>query len=52
MSVDATDRKLLARVQGDLPLSRRPFAEIAMELGLDEEEVLRILQTVRPRVGT
>ncbi len=47
MSVDATDRKLLARVQGDFPLSRHPFAEMGKELGLDEVDVLSRLAALR-----
>ncbi|MDN5347794.1 MAG: siroheme decarboxylase [Clostridia bacterium] len=38
------EKKLIRRLQGDIPLERRPFQKIAAELGLKEEEVL---QTIR-----
>lgn len=41
MNLDNTDKKLIARLQGDLPLEPRPFAGIAAELGIDEDEVVR-----------
>ncbi|WP_449247066.1 siroheme decarboxylase subunit beta [Desulfarculus baarsii] len=41
MSLDDIDKKLIARLQGDLPLEPRPFAGVAAELGLDEAEVVR-----------
>jgi len=39
--VDATDKEILRLIQGDFPLVRRPFADIADRLGLTEPEVLR-----------
>ncbi|SFJ41290.1 AsnC family transcriptional regulator [Celeribacter neptunius] len=41
MTLDATDRRLLSATQAGLPLSPRPFAEIAREIGVSEDEVLR-----------
>lgn len=41
MELDAVDRKIISRLQGDLPLVARPFAAMARELGLEEEEVVR-----------
>ncbi len=41
MELDSTDRKIIARLQGDLPLVSRPFADLARELGLSEDEVVR-----------
>lgn len=35
------DKRIIARLQGDLPLEPRPFAALAAELGLAEEEVVR-----------
>jgi siroheme decarboxylase len=43
-ALDATDRSLINALQGDFPLSRRPFAEVGARLGLDEAEVLARLQ--------
>ena len=37
--IDATDRKLISATQAGLPLTPRPYAEIASWLGLDEGEV-------------
>jgi DNA-binding Lrp family transcriptional regulator len=37
---DRTDRRLTARLQGTLPLSERPFADIGRELGLTEDAVI------------
>ena len=38
--MDEVDRKILCRIQADFPLVPRPFAALAQELGLSEEEVL------------
>ena len=35
-----TDRTLINRLQDDLPLARRPFADLAKELGLSEDDLL------------
>ena len=35
-----TDRTLINRLQDDLPLARRPFADLAKELGLSEDYLL------------
>src|SRR5690606_40298138 len=40
MSLDATDRRLIAATQAGLPLTPRPYAEIAGWLGLGEDEVI------------
>lgn len=34
---------LIARLQGDLPLSERPFADLGAELGMGEDEVIERL---------
>lgn len=44
VALDAVDRRLVNRLQEDLPLQSRPFAGIAEELGLSESEVLERLQ--------
>ncbi len=46
MQLDATDRKIIARLQGDLPLVSRPFAAMAQELGLSEAEVVERIQSL------
>jgi DNA-binding Lrp family transcriptional regulator len=40
MNIDPTDRKLIAAIQGGLPLTPAPYAEVASWLDLDEEEVI------------
>lgn len=47
MSVDATDCKLLERVQGGFPLVCRPFAELGAEFGLSEREVIERLARLK-----
>lgn len=41
VKISAKDKKLLGKVQGDLPLSLTPFAEVAKESGWKEEILLR-----------
>lgn len=38
--VDETDRRLLAAIQGGLPLVSHPYAEVGARLGLAEAEVI------------
>jgi siroheme decarboxylase len=38
--VDARDRAIINNLQGGFPLSERPFADIAMPLGLAENELI------------
>ncbi len=38
--LDDIDRDVLNAIQDDLPLSHRPFAEVAARIGLDEQELL------------
>lgn len=40
MKIDAIDKRIIARLQGDLPLTPRPFAALAAELELSEAEVV------------
>ena len=46
MNLDAIDRKIIARLQGDLPLVPRPFAALARDLDLEEDEVVRRVQAL------
>jgi DNA-binding Lrp family transcriptional regulator len=41
MELDAIDKKILVALQGDLNDSPEPYAKIASELGVLEEEVIR-----------
>jgi DNA-binding Lrp family transcriptional regulator len=38
------DKRIISYVQGDLPLASRPFAPLARELGIGEEEVVARLR--------
>lgn len=38
------EKKMIAAIQGDIPITKRPFLEIARNLGITEEKVLEILQ--------
>ncbi len=46
---DRTDRRLIDRLHGDLPLSERPFAEVGRELGISEDEVIERLRRMLAR---
>jgi DNA-binding Lrp family transcriptional regulator len=39
--IDATDRRLMNALQSSFPLDPRPFARVAEQVELDEEEVMR-----------
>lgn len=40
MKLSPLDKKIIARLQGDLPLLPAPFAAVAEEVGISEEELL------------
>ncbi|HEU5339352.1 MAG TPA: AsnC family transcriptional regulator [Sulfuricaulis sp.] len=44
--MDAIDRAIINNLQGGFPLSERPYAEAAASLGLDEDELIRRLETL------
>lgn len=46
-SLDEEDRRLVLAVQGGLPLVSRPFAQIARDLGMQEQEVIDRLASLR-----
>jgi len=45
--LDLTDRRLLNALQGSFQLVERPFAAVAEDLGIDEDEVLSRTQALR-----
>ncbi len=47
MIMDATDRAILNRMQDDLPLTAHPFASVAKELGIAEDELLTRLARMK-----
>ena len=46
MIVDRIDKRIIAFAQGDLPLSPRPFAGLAQELGVSQAEIVERLQSM------
>ena len=42
--IDAVDRQIIAKLQGDFPLCERPYATAAERLGIAEDELLARLQ--------
>lgn len=45
--IDAIDVELIAAVQGGLPIAARPYAVVAAQLDLSEQEVLERLQSLK-----
>ncbi len=48
-ALDDIDRKLINALQGDFPLVREPYRQVAETLGLDEAELLRRLDAMLER---
>ena len=44
---DSTDKQLIAELQENLPLTSRPFAEVADNIGVEENEVLKRLKKMQ-----
>lgn len=42
-----TEKRILAKVQGDLPDTPTPFADIAAELGVPESQILELLAELK-----
>jgi len=49
MSIDATDRQIIAATQAGLPLVPQPYAAVAQELGLGESELCDRLRAMQER---
>ena len=47
--IDAIDARLIDRLHGGFPLDERPFATVAAEIGLDEEELIERLRRLLAR---
>lgn len=43
------EKKIIACIQGDMPVTPRPYLEIAEKLGIDEETVLSVLSDLQQR---
>lgn len=46
IGLDALDRRIVNRLQDGFPVSERPYAEVAAELGTDEATLIARLQTL------
>jgi DNA-binding Lrp family transcriptional regulator len=42
--LDAVDRQIIDKLQGDFPICSRPYAEVAERLGIAEDELLERLE--------
>ena len=49
LTIDAIDARLIDRLHGGFPLDERPFATVAAEIGLDEEELIERLRRLLAR---
>jgi DNA-binding Lrp family transcriptional regulator len=47
--LDATDKRILNRIQSDFPITRNPYGTIAAELDLSEDDVLERLAALKER---
>ena len=47
LSLDAVDTQLLDLLQSDFPLTQRPFAALAEKLGIDQEEALTRIASLK-----
>ena len=47
IKIDATDKKIINRIQSDLPVSPRPYLDVAKELGLDEADVIQRIKRLK-----
>ncbi len=43
------DKKIITRLQDDLPLTLDPYGVLARELGVDEDDLLKILQQLKAK---
>jgi DNA-binding Lrp family transcriptional regulator len=43
------EKKVISLVQGDIPVSKRPYRELAQRIGLTEETFLEILSSLNAR---
>ena len=49
MTIDAAERALIAATQQGLPLTPSPYAEVAKQLGVSEDEVIERLSNLQER---
>ena len=51
LKLDATDRRLINRLQRSFPVSSRPYREAGEELGIEEQEVIERLRQLLDEGG-
>ncbi|MFA6810475.1 MAG: Lrp/AsnC family transcriptional regulator, partial [Desulfoplanes sp.] len=44
--MDNIDKKILGIIQSDFPITPRPYADVAQQVGIDEDEVLTRVTTL------
>jgi len=49
LNLSGVEKRLIYQLGGDIGLSPRPFAELGRRVGLSEEQVIEILQSLRER---
>jgi DNA-binding Lrp family transcriptional regulator len=42
-AVNDLEKRIIASIQGDMPIAQRPYARIAADLDIDEAQLLRVL---------
>lgn len=47
MELDKTDRRILNRLQEGFPITPRPFADVAQELGIEEDDLIARLKRMK-----
>jgi DNA-binding Lrp family transcriptional regulator len=47
--IDETDKKVIALIQGDLPLDPKPFALLAERIGMSEKEFLARVASLKKK---
>ena len=49
MRLDSADRKLLGLLQAGFPLSREPYADLGLKLGINRDEVIHRIKQLRAK---
>lgn len=49
MTMDATDKSIINRIQSDFPIDARPYRVIAQELNLEEKEVINRIKAMKDK---
>jgi DNA-binding Lrp family transcriptional regulator len=47
--IEDTDKKIISQIQKDLPVHKRPFAEMAEKIGISEDEFIKRVQHLKER---